>query len=44
MKIIKCLAVAICPLLFTLVGCYLRRPTLQASYVDPGSTMVWSAT
>ena len=44
MKIIKCLAVAICLLLFTLVGCYLRRPTLQASYVDQGGTMVWPAT
>ncbi len=44
MKIIKCLAVAIYPLFFTLIGCNLRRPTLQASYVDTGSTMVWPAT
>jgi hypothetical protein len=44
MKIIKCLALAICPLFFALAGCYLPRPTLQASFVDPGGTMVWSAT
>jgi hypothetical protein len=43
-KSIKCLAVAIWPLVIMLVGCYLRRPTLQASYVDQGGTMVWSAT
>ena len=44
MKIIKCLAGAIYPLFFTLIGCYLRRPTLQASYVDTGTTIVWPAT
>ncbi len=48
MKLIKCFAVAICPLFFVFVGCYLRRPTLQPtlqpSYVDQGGTMVWSAT
>lgn len=48
MKVIKCFAVAICPLFFVFVGCDLRRPTLQPtlqpSYVDQGGTMVWSAT